>query len=481
MLVLGEDRPDVEDTTTEELLRQRRELEQARRELDQEAERRRKEAEERLAQERLAAERELARRQREIDDAERRLVRTEKRLRKAARKQGGGIEVPSGRRDPTPRGKLSPSHRAARRNRLLAAADRRSGVPVPRMPRAALLAVAASGLLVAGAVTSIDPPSPAQVQAFVDLDQARETWLTAGTTLDEEVTRYLAGEPVAEEGGPLRSSELAQQAAGLSGSSSFGRYVEVYTEGVAPLLQQPGTNPQRVLSAWSEARDRSSYAVAGYEVRGARELLDNDRVWPTLLLMGGLLATGALGYVLLRGGTRVGAALAGLALVPGALVLVNQDRHIDVEPAIEAHDARSELVDGGYDQVGRDLRAVLGVRALDSWEREDYWVDEPYWTDDDALRQTAVADYLQARAGLADVDLDTATPEESAAHALTLVGPGTALVTTGLEGVAEARDEVVAHSEAEVDLPPYVVTTAAAAALPLAALVPAVLRRREVS
>ncbi|OLT39909.1 hypothetical protein BJF86_06620 [Serinicoccus sp. CNJ-927] len=94
MLVLGEDLPDVEDTTIEELRAQEAALEQQRRELAEQAEQERDLARQRLASQRREVERELARRQREIDDAERRLVRTERRLRRQAARMGQEDRVP---------------------------------------------------------------------------------------------------------------------------------------------------------------------------------------------------------------------------------------------------------------------------------------------------------------------------------------------------------------------------------------------------
>lgn len=513
MLVLGEDRPDVHDTTPEELRRQRQELERARRELKAQAQkareeaedqlrRQREEAEARLREERLEAERELARRQRKLDDAERRIVRTERRLRKKAREQGTSIPTllrgddPDGDRDGRTRGGRARGGRSGggfgrsprtgadaggstSPNGLLAGAARRSSRPLPPLPRMLLLAAAASGLVVAGAVTSLDPPTTAEVDAFVASDEAFAGWLRAGAALDEEVTSYLAsGEAQTD---PLSSVELAGGAhAAAPGPYRPDSYLEAFEESMAPLLLSAGSNPQRVLSTWQETRDRAGYAVSAFEVGEARDALDRDRVWPTLLLLGAVLAVGGLVWVLVRGGSPVGAGLALLALVPAALVLTEQGRHLDVEPGIEAHDLHLRGAGGARDLVGRDLAVVLGTRNLDSWESEDYWTDRRPDGDEGISDADALAAYLSARGELADIDLLTLTVAESAALGQQLVGPGTALLESALADVEGARAQIVEHTEVEIDTRRYVLLTGAAALLPLAALVPALLRRREV-
>lgn len=483
MLVLGEDRPDVEDTTAEGLARQRQELEKRRRQLEEEDRRRRREAEEeaerlrreaadKLAEERRQAEVELARRQRELDHAERQLSRTERRLRRKAKQTGGHVPSVTG----TTRTTRSRSLKAGTRNSLLAAAEQRSGVAVPRMPLAITLALAASGLTVAGAVSSIDPPSSEAVDRFVTLDETRVAWLEAGTTLDGEVVRYLAGEGVTQADGALASVTQAEAVAAVT---ERDWYVEEFTRTLPPLLADPGSNPQRVLSAWEGSREAAGMAVPSYELRDAGEALDNDRALPTWLLLGGLVAVGGLTYSLARGRTWVGAGLAGLALVPAGMVVADQDRHLEVEPALEAHERAADSGRDVYEQVGRDLAVVHGTRALDPWEQEDYW-ETPGRLDPEGVDAGAMADYSAARQALSDVDIRALTTEESLPYAEALIEAGSALLGAQTAELGEARDAVVANTVSDLDVPPYVATTAAAALLPLAALVPAALRRREV-
>jgi hypothetical protein len=488
MLVLGEDRDDVEDTTAEELARQREELEERRRRLEDEArirreeaeaeaDRLRREAEEKLAEERRLAEVELARRQREIDEAERRLYRTERRLRKKAQASGGHVpDVSSGlRRSSRTSSRSGPGGRR-RFSSLLAAAERRSSVPVPRMGRAALLSLAATGLVVVGAVTSVDPPAPEAVEDFVTMDEARVAWLETGITLDGEVVRYLGGEDVTQDDGSLTSVTQATEASLTTGDSYNLRSFE---EVLPPLLSEPGTNPQRVLSAWVESRRDADYAAPTYEIDDVAETLDSDRVFPTLLLMGGLLSVAGLAFVLARGGSRVGAGLAGLALVPVGMLIADQDRHLDVEPALTRHEDALDGASDIYDLLGRDLETVHGTRVPDSYERETYW-EGLHYLDEELLPVEPAAVYTAAREALDGVDTRALTLEESLPYAERLLADGSALLEAQHEELSEAREAVVAMTSSDVDLGRYVPLTAAAALLPLAALVPAALRRREV-
>lgn len=461
MLVLGEDRPDVEDLTAEELRRQRDELEQRRRDMEQQ-----------LQAERVAAERELARRQREIDEAERDLQRAERRLRRRS------DQVP----EVSHRVSRARSRRGRRANALLAAAERRSGTPVPRMPRAVALAGAACALTVVGAITSIDPPADGDVAAFVDLDEARVAWQEAAVGLDGEVTRYLAGEDATRADGSLASAELATRAAALGGSDYGLRELR---EDMAPLLTEGGSNPTRVLNAWRPTRDSLVYAVSINEVRDARARLDNDRAWPTVLLLGGFVLTGALAYGLGRGHAWVAAGVAGVALVPAALLLGNQDRHLDVELAIEHHEEVLQDIRTVDDRLRMDLAALLGSRSLASYEGDDYW-EGPRDLGPDSLTgaeldEEALAGYVDVRARIGELDIRSASTGQTAEIGQQLVAAGAHLLAGEHEELQAARDDVLGHTETDLDLAPYLAMSGAAAALPVLSLVPALARRRKVA
>lgn len=475
MLVLGEDREDVEDTTAEELARQRQELEEQRRRMEQEARRRReeaeaeaarlrREAEEKLARERRETEIELARRQREIDDAERELERRRRRLQKETGRTAH-VEVRptrrSGRKD-----------RESDGNSLLAAVDRRSGTPVPRLGRAGALAALAAALVALGAPLSIDPPPPEAVQEFVAQDEARIAWADTGLALDRDVLAYLAGEDVTVDG----QVPSVARAEALTDGDDY--YLDPFVNGVGPLLEAPGSTPQRVLSAWTEARDAARYSVSSYDVDRAAEALDTDSALPTWMLLGAVVSTGVLGYGLLRGGSRVGAGLAGLALVPTVMLLVDGDRHLDVEDPIARHEVAMESSESLHRQLGQDLQVVLGTRTIESYQRDTYW-EESGWLND--VGPDVLEVYAAARAPLQAVDLRNLPLEESVPHAESLVEAGEEALQAQHELVARARTEVVAGTVSDLDLGRYVPTALAAGLLPLLALIPAIVRRQKVA
>lgn len=477
MLVLGEDQPDVEDTTAEELARQKAELEARRRRLEEEDQRRRKaaeqeaqelrrEAEERLARERREAEIELARRQREIDDAERRLERNRRRL----AKQSGSTSSTTTNR-PTKRARKKEKDEG---NSLLAAIDKRSGMPVPKLGRASTLAVAAAALIALGAPLSIDPPPGEAVEEFAAQDEARIGWLETGLTLDRDVVDYLAGEDVVVDG-EVPSVAQAQQATDPS-----DYYLDTFVEGIGPLLEEPASTPQRVLIAWSDAREGTRYSVSSYDVDRAAEALDTDRALPTWMLLGALVATGGLAYGLFRGGTRVGAGVAALALVPTGMLVANGDRHLDVEEPIAQHAAAMGGSEDLYRQLEQDLAVVLGTRSLERHERDDYW-EQTNRVNEEEVDPTALEGYAAARLELQDVDLLSLSLEQSLPHADALIEAGGAALATQHEQVEQARAEVLAQTEPDVDLGLYVTTAVAAGLLPLLALIPAIMRRLKVA
>lgn len=476
MLVLGDDQPDVEDTTAEELARQRAELDARRRRLEEEDRRRRaeaekeaeelrREAEEKLARERREAEIELARRQREIDDAERRLERNRRRLEKK------GVRTT----DPTPPKKQRKKMRGKEKgNSLLAAVDRRSGMPVPKLGRAGVLAVAAAALVALGAPMSIDPPPEEAVAEFVAQDEARVGWAETALTLDRDVVGYLGGEDVVVDG----EVPSVAQARALSVPDDY--YLDSFVEGVAPLLSTPGTSPQRVLSGWTDARESARYTVSTYDVDRAAEELDTDRALPTWMLLGAFVAVGGLAYGLYRGGTRAGAGLAALALVPTGMLIMDGDRHLDVEEPIAQHSAAMDGAAGLDDQLEKDLGVVLGTRSLERYQREDYWVS-PDRVDEDEVEPSVVQGYASVRAPLQDVELRSLPLEDALPHAEALIEAGATALAAQHERVEQARAEVVAATESDLDVGPYVATAVAAGLLPLVALIPAFLRRMRVA
>src|SRR5690606_41966052 len=93
MLILGQDHPDVEDTTPEELRRQeeraREEIERKRREAQEEIERTRREAEREIAELEKQKARELRERERELEQTQKKLYDRETKLLRKARATSG--------------------------------------------------------------------------------------------------------------------------------------------------------------------------------------------------------------------------------------------------------------------------------------------------------------------------------------------------------------------------------------------------------
>lgn len=469
MLVLGQEQPDVEDTTTEELARQRAELEEERRQAQERLEQQEREAAERLAEERRQAEKALAARQRALDAAERKLYKTERRLQRQAK--ASGQEVPA----------VTPGLHAADESRdtqadkgsLLAAAEQRSATRAPRMGQVATLAVFAGALGTLGSVLVVAGPGEEKISTFVTADDNRQTWLEAALQLDDEVVRYLTGEDPTRPDGTLES--VATGRAAVDGSRRW--YFEQLDEEMAPLLTQEGSSDQRVLSTWSETRQGLGYTVSNMDVRRAGEDLNAINFGGSLLLLGGVVLAGGLAVSLKRGGTRTGAALAGLAVVPMGLVATGLVGSPRLGPPLEAHDAAVTAQRQAFDQLDRDLETLLGMRSLGTYELDDYWEDAGELDDEDHDPGPLRA-YAAARAPIAELDIRALSTAEAAEAARGLVTTGSALIASDGERIAQLRGAVVDAADTSVGTAlPLVLGSAL---LPLAALVPAALRRKEV-
>jgi hypothetical protein len=344
------------------------------------------------------------------------------------------------------------------------------------MGRAVTLSLVGAGLVLAGSLAAVDRPSQQELADLVAADQGRVRWLGAGLTLDAEVASYLAGEDVTGADGRVVSVARAAEAAGPDPDDYALRD---FADTVGPLLAEPGSNPQRVLSAWEDARSSAGYAVSQYDVEEAGELLDGDRTLSTWLIVGGMVVVGGLAYGLARGGTRVGAGLAGLALVPAGLIVAGASDPVDLSPALETHGVALEDSADVYAQLGRDLEVVLGTRTLQEYERDDFWVG-PGYLDEERHEADALSAYTEARADLQAVDTRSLSTEEAVPHAQALVETGAALLATETAALEAARADVVSAAGADRAPGRHAALTAAAALLPLAALAPAALRRREV-
>lgn len=471
MLRLGEDRPEVEDTTPEQLAEQQAELVRQRAQLVREAEKERERSQKRLAGERQEAERALSRRQREIDDAERRLQRTERRLRQEAERLGRAHEVPSVRPTGRTSGRHAPSTGA---RKLLAGARASSGRRVLRGP--AVLLALSSVALTAGTALSAVTPSAEALSSFSDADEARALMYQAALAMDEEMLRHDGQEELpSDEDGELLSIVLTNQAVALNDDfSSFAR--DDIVEHGQLLLQTDAVSPVRAASSWNESRRRATSAVPSYRITEDRESLQASGAGTVLMWTGaGLLAVAAL--LLALGGTWVAAAVALLALLPAGLVLATDPR-LDgaYSDASSQHDEAIDRARDTVDQVGFDLELVLGLRSLQAFEQPTdyspgYWGEGRYGLD-------FPEGFTQVRSELGQVLEDESDPQQVNSAALGVVGSGEQLLETYEQDAAQARAAVVASRERPEDSGGRVPALLAAIALPFIGLGLSSMRKR---
>lgn len=439
MLRLGEDRPDVEDTTVEQLREQQAELERQRAELAQEAARERDRAQEQLASERRRAQRELAKRQREIDDAERRLLRTERRLRREAARAGHG-DVPQ------VSSRLSRSRRTD--NALLNGA-RAQGAGRGRGRAAVTLAVLAAATLGLGTLLSTDRADEQQVQELIALDTARVDLREAISVLDTELVRHATGDPVAlDDEGNLPSVSLAEDALERAGADDSGSFSAVNS-----VLSSEEDSPVRAATTWQDDRREFSYVVASWDVEDQIETMSPGSGWGTTLLWVGAALLVLTAVVLLRGGSRLAAGFVALAALSSALLIVQDPRLRGWEGSVEAHEEAADRPEDLQDVVEQDLSVLVGLRSLDAYELED---DEyGYWNRHYALDEVADPDGTVADARLAlgrTLADDGAAEDEVRAAALELIETADAARAPLEDAAVAARDDVVARASAD---PPF--------------------------
>ncbi|WP_298885556.1 hypothetical protein [uncultured Serinicoccus sp.] len=410
MTIIGEDLPDVEDTTVEELRAQQEQLEQARRDLAERAREERERAEQQLAAERRRAERELARRQREIDDAERRLLRTERRLRQEAASSGRGVDLP-----PRPR------RRAARRSdsELLDAARAELDTRVPRLGFAAALALGAGLLLALGSTLSADRVEQEQTQTFTVLETAQADLRDAVSSLDTELVRYATGDPVPlDDAGQLASVTAALEVLGREGIDPYA--AERLAE-AGPELSGDAVSPVRAATSWQDTRQDMAYAVSPWEVEDEVEELAPGSALGTLLLWAGALVLVVAAVVLLRAGARVASAFFVLAALATSLLVV-QDAQPGWRRAVVAHEEAADRPADLQSVVEDDLEILVGLRTLAPWETEDD--DYGYWTTEYRLEESGAdpdGTVAQARADLGRALTEDGSQQQQRTAALDLV------------------------------------------------------------
>lgn len=434
MTILGEDRPDVEDTTVGELRAQQEQLEQARRDLADRTRQERERAAQQLAAERRRAERELARRQREIDDAERRLLRTERRLRRQGAGSGASVD-------------LTPTTRRRRRSRradddLLDAARAEASTRVPRLWLAATLALAAGLSLALGSALSAERVERGQTGTLTVLDTAQADLRDAVSVLDTELVRYATGEPVPLDGaGQLPSVTTAQEVLARDGLDPFA--AERLAE-VEPALASDTVSPVRAATVWRDTRLDMAYAVSSWDVERELEAMrPGSALGTTLLWAGGLLlAVGAV--VLLRAGARVAGAFVALAALATSLLVV-QDTQPGWREAVTAHEDATDRPGDLQRVVQDDLQVLVGLRSVEPWEADDEY---GYWNQHYALEEGSDPDgtVAQVRADLGRTLAQEGGQEAQRTAALDLVAAADAARAPLEADLVTAREAVVAEA-----------------------------------
>lgn len=415
MLILGEDTPDVEDTTPEELRRQaeeaRREIERQRRELEEEIERKRREAEREIAEMEAQKERELRERERDLERTQKKLYRRESRLLNKVQMKGR----------PLPERLVERPARRPLRERGL----RRSGLGV------CLGLVAALGIGVAGTAAGIgsDPETAAELDA---LDQAMVLHLRAGLTADEVVAARMAGRPLPSAGeGSVPGQAFVEEGIALAPDSR--RYGERTLERIEQVADEQ-TGTVRALTLWSQARDEAGYAVGSWDVADLREEAADEGPGPLVLGIVGLVALLVLVAmaIALKAWVALPVLLVATALGVGVLPAAATSVTNGVGQAAEDHDAASEAMEDVYEQVGRDLEAAYGVSTSSYADRSEYWVEDPFY---DIPEPGTLRDYLQAREAVGEADGDEATY----AAAADLAAAGRAAFEARVPAVEAAR------------------------------------------
>ncbi len=424
MLVLGDNRPDVEDTTPEELRRQQeeaqREIARQRRELQEEIDRRRREAEREIAELEATKERELRERERELEETQEKLYRRETRLMRANR---------TSTRTTAPARRLvkKPARRPLRERGL-----RTSGAALT------LTVIAALGLGVGGLVSLGSGTSPALRAELDRTDEARILYLRSGLELDQAIVERLNGDPVTlGEGGSLPGAALRQEAVALvPGSAPYDP--QQAEERIGSMVDE-GTGTVRALTQWSQARQDADHAVPRYEVRELREEATGQGGLALALVILGLVALLALAAMAAVARAWVALPVLVVSAVLGALAIPAVSTGVGgkVAQAAEDHDAADKALGDVYSRIGRDLEAAFGTSMSSLASSPDYWERSPFY---DTEPTPALESYLQAREAVGQARGDEAT---YAAAAVLLEAGGEAF-TERVPPVEQARERLVA-------------------------------------
>lgn len=416
MLVLGDDLPDVEDTTPEQLRRQqqqaRREIEEARRQAQEEIERARREAE-----------RELEERERELDRTQRKLYRRESKL---LRRQPKGGST-STRLVPAPAKKP-----LAQRGLV------RSG-------GAWLAASAAVLCLLVTALTAPGAPSRASLAELEGTDEARVLFLSSAAAATEAITQRLAGREVPP-GSVVEHVDLAEEAfAAMPEKDDYlyrnaGRTLERVRTQSGEIFSEDASDV-RALTLWGQMHQELGYAVSQSDVRTVREGLMPGAGAAGSMGALATLALGALVLMALRARAWTSLALAGGATVLAVLAFVavlSGAGGDALDQAAEDHDRTHLFLANVHREIYDDLSVAYGTSTSSASIAGEHWADEPFWLPPEGAD---VGPYLEARASLGRATgMDEPTVADAA---MDLAGAGRALLGQQFLGVEQAREDLV--------------------------------------
>jgi hypothetical protein len=423
MLILGEDLPDLEDTTPEELRRQqeeaRKEIERQRRELQEEIDRKRREAEREIAELEERTARELRERELELERTQKKLYRRESQLLRKARKPGTATP-----KRIVPRPPSRPLAETGLRGRA-------SGI--------VLAALAAVGLALGGLTAG--PSGDAELgQELSSADQARVLWLQSGLEADEAIARRMAGLPVGTGAeGSLPGAALVREATTLYPDSRY--YGERVTDRTEEMLAED-TSPVRSLTAWSQVHDEASYAVGSWDVSQLREEATSEGSGPAVAVGLGLAALLLLLAMAIgaRSWPAVGALVVAAGLAVAMFPAMSTGVSRDVNQAAQDHDAAEHDLDRIYSRVGQDLKAAYGISTSSSAFRSEYWLDDPFY---DVERTAELGAYVEAREAVGEAEGETATQ----AAAVELVAAGRAAFDARVPDLEDARARMMTGLE----------------------------------
>lgn len=453
MLVLGERGPDVEDTTLEELRRQREELLREREAAQERIRAERKQAEAELEAERERTERELLERQRRIDDAERDLLAAERRVLRQAQRSGRAHEVPRVTRSATP---LPPRGRL----RVKGTAGLLAGV---------VAASAAVALLSAGS-----PPSEAQIQEYTTLAEGQLAWDEATRAFDDLiVSRMEHAGSVPPDEAVVELEEQADRVHNLVEEANsivpqpFSRGTERVVGAVDAIAQDRSAAAVRPVTQWENHRyEVREMAVSRRAINEATDTLSPGSALAWWAMGALLLALLGLGRLALKERAYVALALLGVAGITGVAGMVFLGSYQQAGDLREHAEAREELSREHRDTAGaqeRDLMMIFGVQRS-SLHDNDYWT-RPWHVDLETVPDDLAEPYLDIRAGFADLD-----PEEQLAQASELVDALAPIWDHRREQVAAATAAVVDATDEAPSVAALAVTTLATAGLAGAAL-----------